>query len=202
MATVNFGNKLSEIRRSKGITQKDAAAALGVSQALLSHYEKGIRECSLNFVVKAADYYSVSCDYLLGHENSTVRLEAVTDISDIEEDRAMSLDTMFRASLLIGKRSHNDEPMQQFTLRLYTLSVYLMMAGAAKRGLVPAHWLIGTEINDKRLDYIIDTVRYLLDDIGDAKPAKKARDIKAPLCIQTVSGSVNDYLNINISQLM
>ena len=56
MATVNFGNKLSEIRRSKGITQKDAAAALGVSQALLSHYEKGIRECSLNFVVKAADY--------------------------------------------------------------------------------------------------------------------------------------------------
>lgn len=39
---------------------------LGVSQALLSHYEKGIRECSLDFVVKAADYYNVSCDYLLG----------------------------------------------------------------------------------------------------------------------------------------
>ncbi|MDE7389372.1 MAG: helix-turn-helix transcriptional regulator, partial [Lachnospiraceae bacterium] len=36
------------------------------SQPLLSHYEKGIRECGLDFVVKVADYYDVSCDYLLG----------------------------------------------------------------------------------------------------------------------------------------
>ncbi len=39
---------------------------MGVSQALLSHYEKGIRECGLDFVVKIADYYHVSCDYILG----------------------------------------------------------------------------------------------------------------------------------------
>lgn len=31
-----------------------------------SHYEKGIRECGLDFVVRVADYYNVSCDYLLG----------------------------------------------------------------------------------------------------------------------------------------
>lgn len=37
-----------------------------MSQALLSHYEKGIRECGLDFVVRVADYYNVSCDYLLG----------------------------------------------------------------------------------------------------------------------------------------
>ena len=39
---------------------------MGISQALLSHYEKGIRECGLDFLVKAAEYYDVSCDYLLG----------------------------------------------------------------------------------------------------------------------------------------
>lgn len=32
----------------------------------MSHYEKGIRECGLDFVVRVADYYNVSCDYLLG----------------------------------------------------------------------------------------------------------------------------------------
>ena len=39
---------------------------MGISQALLSHYEKGIRECGLDFVVRAAQYYHVSTDYLLG----------------------------------------------------------------------------------------------------------------------------------------
>lgn len=39
---------------------------LGVSQALLSHYEKGIRECGLDFVIRAADLYEVSTDYMLG----------------------------------------------------------------------------------------------------------------------------------------
>ena len=52
--------------RNAAITQKQAAEDLGVSQALLSHYEKGIRECGLDFVVRVADYYNVSCDYLLG----------------------------------------------------------------------------------------------------------------------------------------
>ena len=38
-----FNKRLVELRTEKGLSQKDAAADLGVSQALLSHYEKGIR---------------------------------------------------------------------------------------------------------------------------------------------------------------
>ena len=62
----NFPRILTLLRKENGVTQKQAAAALGVSQALLSHYENGIRECGLDFVVRAAEYYGVSCDYLLG----------------------------------------------------------------------------------------------------------------------------------------
>lgn len=62
----DFPKKLATARKKRGISQKQAAAALGVSQALLSHYEKGIRECGLDFVVKVSQYYGVSCDYLLG----------------------------------------------------------------------------------------------------------------------------------------
>ena len=62
----SFARTISLLRREKGISQKAAAAELGVSQALLSHYENGIRECGLDFVVRAAEYYGVSCDYLLG----------------------------------------------------------------------------------------------------------------------------------------
>lgn len=63
-----FARRMTELRRKKGITQKQAAASLGISQALLSHYEKGVRECGLDFLIKAAAFYEVTADYLLGRE--------------------------------------------------------------------------------------------------------------------------------------
>lgn len=61
-----FGKTITHLRKKKGVSQKEASAELGVSQALLSHYEKGIRECGLSFLSRLADYYEVSVDYLLG----------------------------------------------------------------------------------------------------------------------------------------
>lgn len=62
----DFSRSLSLLRQERGISQRSAAADLGISQALLSHYENGIREPGLAFVVKACDYYNVSADFLLG----------------------------------------------------------------------------------------------------------------------------------------
>ncbi|MCD7730811.1 MAG: helix-turn-helix transcriptional regulator [Oscillospiraceae bacterium] len=62
----DFPRIITLLRKEHGISQKKAAADLGISQALLSHYEKGIRECGLDFLVRTANYYHVSCDYLLG----------------------------------------------------------------------------------------------------------------------------------------
>ena len=64
--TSDFSRTLALLRKEKKISQRTAAGDLGVSQALLSHYENGLREPGLSFVVRAADYYGVSCDYLLG----------------------------------------------------------------------------------------------------------------------------------------
>ena len=78
-----FAATLSQLRRERGISQKKAAGDLGISQALLSHYEKGIRECGLDFVVKCADYYGVTTDYLLGvsaSRNGLCTLGTPTDI--------------------------------------------------------------------------------------------------------------------------
>ena len=66
--------------------EKDAAHDLNISQALLSHYERGARECGLDFLIKIADYYGVSCDYLLGRtsERSGAKL-TVNDIPEPED---------------------------------------------------------------------------------------------------------------------
>lgn len=69
----DFSRIITLIRKERKISQKQAAADLGISQALLSHYEKGIRECGLEFLSKIADYYHVSCDYLLGRSPSPLK---------------------------------------------------------------------------------------------------------------------------------
>ena len=58
----DFPRIITLLRKERGLSQKQAAMELGVSQALLSHYEKGIRECGLDFAIYIAEYYNVSCD--------------------------------------------------------------------------------------------------------------------------------------------
>ena len=83
-----IAKNLALLRKEKNISQKQAASDLNVSQALLSHYEKGIRECGLDFLIRAADYYDVSCDYLLGRSpQKTGAVLTIDDIPDAENDR-------------------------------------------------------------------------------------------------------------------
>lgn len=93
-----FPRILTLLRKEKGISQKKAAAELGISQALLSHYEKGIRECGLEFLVKASDFYGVSCDYLLGL--SPERTGSRLTVDDIPEADAMGKENVIKGSIL------------------------------------------------------------------------------------------------------
>ena len=82
----DFPRVLTLLRKERNISQKQAAEDLGVAQALLSHYEKGKRECGLEFLIKAANYYKVSTDYLLGR--SPVSSGAVISKDDIEDSES------------------------------------------------------------------------------------------------------------------
>lgn len=72
----DFPRIITFLRKERGLSQKQVAGDMGISQALLSHYEKGIRECGLDFLVKTAEYYGVSTDYLLGR---TVQRNFIAD---------------------------------------------------------------------------------------------------------------------------
>ena len=71
--TEDFPRILSRLRKERRLNQRTAAAALHISQALLSHYENGLREPGLSFVDAACSYYGVSADYLLGRTASQSR---------------------------------------------------------------------------------------------------------------------------------
>ena len=88
-----FATKLSQLRKERGISQKKAATDLGISQALLSHYEKGIRECGLDFVIRCGEYYGVTTDYLLGVSDIRNGLD-VSGLKNAVDDEEMSVSTL------------------------------------------------------------------------------------------------------------
>lgn len=63
-----FQERLRELRKTYGYTQRQVADALHVSQPSYIRYENGSSEPTLENLVKLADLYDVSVDYLLGRK--------------------------------------------------------------------------------------------------------------------------------------
>lgn len=88
--TMEFGEFLAKLRKEKGYYQKEVAAYLNVTVATISNYEKGVHAPDLDTLIKLADFYDVSTDYLLQRTRykSSIRtlnkrLSADYTISDI-----------------------------------------------------------------------------------------------------------------------
>jgi transcriptional regulator with XRE-family HTH domain len=81
-----FSETMSALRRSRGLSQRTAAADLHISQALLSHYENGAREPGLDFVCRACDYYDGSADYLLGRADEDAASRADRALRNLAEE--------------------------------------------------------------------------------------------------------------------
>ncbi|EOS67576.1 helix-turn-helix domain-containing protein [Oscillibacter sp. 1-3] len=58
--------RIRDIRNDRGLTQEQIARFLHVSQNTYSQYEIGTTRFPLDVVVKLAEYYNVSMDYLVG----------------------------------------------------------------------------------------------------------------------------------------
>ena len=73
-----FHQILSQLRKKRRVSQRKVASDLYISQALLSHYENGIREPGLDFVNRVCEYYDVTADFLLGRSPFGGNLEEDT----------------------------------------------------------------------------------------------------------------------------
>ena len=92
-----FHQILSGLRKEKRLSQRKVAQDLGISQALLSHYENGIREPGLSFVDRACSYYGVTADFLLGRCDCLWTKEDVAFLQEIcagISAQAQHLDTL------------------------------------------------------------------------------------------------------------
>ena len=58
--------RLRELRKARGISQLKLAMDLNTNQNTISRYETGEREPGIDELIKIADYFNVSVDYLIG----------------------------------------------------------------------------------------------------------------------------------------
>lgn len=61
--------RLKDLRNDNDLMQKEIAAILKIDQRVYSNYETGKRELPTHILIKLADYYGTSTDYILGRTN-------------------------------------------------------------------------------------------------------------------------------------
>ncbi len=190
---------LAELRKSRGLSQKEAAANLGISQALLSHYEKGIRECGQGFLLKAADYYGVSCDYLLGRTTNPSGDEEIKFISEEEDTDAFPFTkTFFKASSQLKNILYQSDPGICAKLDLLlAVQLYRIVILNAAAGNIPKSWagraFADGKIynNDLFLNLITITEHYAITPDKAKKPCEES---DAPVAVKTAVAVAEDYV--------
>lgn len=138
MAT--YSERIVDLRTERGISQKAAAVELGISQALLSHYEKGIREFNLDFLCRIAEYYNVTTDYILGRTDSRTGLDSKV-MEDREEDSVFNTRTIYRAAIMTHERMNaGSSQAGEVTDILFATILYRTLFAASRKGYIPKRW--------------------------------------------------------------
>lgn len=68
-----YFQRLRDLREDKDLRQEDVAKILGISQTVYSRYERGYQTIPVIHLLRLADFYGVTTDYILGRTNDSGR---------------------------------------------------------------------------------------------------------------------------------
>ena len=75
-----INERIKQLRQARNITQVELANGLGVSKQCVSNWENDYIQPSIEMLIKLAEYFKVSTDYLLGIDNNlTINVHGLTD---------------------------------------------------------------------------------------------------------------------------
>ncbi len=137
---MTFGQRLKALRTEKHMTQDDLGKVMNVSKASISLYEKNERTPDQATLIKTADYFDVSLDYLLGRSDKRhyydLSTKETTDIAEQAEKMLKGIDTgaalnfygepmtdeqkqSMRDILEMGLRINKEKAKKKFTPKKY-----------------------------------------------------------------------------------
>lgn len=70
----NFGERLRQIRRERGLTQKQFAEKIGSTERGIQRYESGDREPAFRVILAILDNIDVDANYLFGRSDNSARV--------------------------------------------------------------------------------------------------------------------------------
>ncbi len=197
--STSISSRLISLRKDKNLSQKEAAERLGVSQALLSHYEKGIRECGLDFLCRASAFYDVSTDYLLGLTDNKMMSDALFVDYEIPQDSEVRMSTVFRSSVYMQERLGVYGRNHSSKVRaIYILTLYKVYLSALVKGAIPGHENAKKElapfVTTSMIDHIIDSLVFE----GDNKPK---RSEQLPKSMETIINEATRLIDKEIARM-
>lgn len=65
-----YFQRIRDLREDCDLTQREVAEFLGIQQTVYSRYERGFQTIPVEHLIKLADFYHVSTDYMLGRTNN------------------------------------------------------------------------------------------------------------------------------------
>ena len=192
--------RLTELRKEKKLSQKDASKALGVSQALLSHYEKGIRECGLDFLCRASAFYDVSSDYLLGISDTKYMSDPLLSTKDLPQDSEVRTSTIFRASVFLSEKMNKFGKGFADKIRaIYILTLYQVYISGIAQGLIPP----SVNKQNQNISYLASgIINKLLSEIYSTPAETKIKkNDKLPLCVETILEEANNIVDKGVNKI-
>lgn len=97
-------NRMKELRQSKGLRQSDVADILGTSQQSYQRYENETGEPNIAALIKLADFYGVTIDYLLGRDAIAPKFEKIEVKQRLAEIEKAEREIMEQYLMLKGEQ--------------------------------------------------------------------------------------------------
>ena len=72
-----YFQSVRDLREDKDLLQEDIAKILGIKQTVYSRYERGFQTIPVIHLLKLADFYGTSTDYILGRTNRVEPYEKI-----------------------------------------------------------------------------------------------------------------------------
>ena len=103
---------MAELRQDRGLTQRDLAKLFFVTPGTISNYEKGRHLPDAERLIKIADYFSVTTDYLLGRSSSNLPADVMIQlVQTLSPDRKKALCLLLRDlhfSTVVGQYNYKE----------------------------------------------------------------------------------------------
>lgn len=167
-----LGERLSMLRKERNLTMKEIGSIIGVTDGAWNKYEKNRAEPSIENIIKIANYFDVSLDFLLGKTNlrdtsiiekANIQNELLKKFEELNVGDPSSMNNIID-NLLLALDKYSDETISENELQLLLKSVNdLILHFNAMTDLRDEYKRVNSEVMNEHVNTAAELFRNLND---------------------------------------